>query len=222
MGDAAGDDARFDDWCTALGVVGVSLDYRLAPEHPYPAALEDCLRAYTWLSSQADELGVDPNRIVLGGASAGGGLAAALTLLLRDSGRPLPKGVVLVHPMLDDIGHWVSSSWGDPVWPPPANNYGWRSYLGSPTDSEVPAYAAAARASNLAGWPPVYLSVGALDPFSDAVVDFAGRLRHSGVPTDLHVFTGAPHGFEQIAPASAVAHRSRATLAAWLEALVIH
>lgn len=216
LGDAAGDDARFDRWCKTLGVVGVSVNYRLAPEHPYPVPLLDCVRAVEWVRANADDLGVDPGKIGLGGGSAGGGLAAGTTLRLRDENRPVPDFLVLHQPMLDDRAETVSASWEDPAWPPAGNRYGWNAYLGSLSGSEVPQYAAAARAEDLSGLPPTYVSVGALDSLSDAAIAFANRLRHAGIAAELHVYPGATHSFESMAAGAPVARRSVAALEAWL------
>jgi len=216
MGEAAGDDGRFDQWCDQLGVVGVSAAYRLSPEASYPAPLDDCLAGFEWMMAHTDELGIDRDRVGIGGRSAGGGLAAGLVLLLRDRGRRDVRFQILIHPMLDDRMDTESARWDDPMWPPPANRFGWRAYLGPLADGDVPAYAAAARAVDLRGLPPTYLSVGGLDAFSDSVLAYASRLRHAGVSTDLHVFADVPHGFDSLAPATSVARRANAALDGWL------
>jgi acetyl esterase/lipase len=188
----------------------------LSPEASYPDPLDDCLAGFEWVVAHADELGIDPERVGVGGRSAGGGLAAGLALLLRDQGRSEVRFQILIHPMLDDRMETQSASWDDPMWPPEANRFGWRAYLGALEGDDVPAYAAAARAADLSGLPPTYLSVGGLDAFSDSVIAYASRLRHSGVSTDLHVFADVPHGFDSLAPGTAVARRAVAALDEWL------
>lgn len=217
LGRAEGDDPRFDRWSPMFGCVGVSIDYRLAPETPYPGPLDDCYAALRWVHDHADELGVDRARIGIGGASAGGGLAAGLGLLARDRGEVPVAFQLLIYPMLDDRQITVSSAWADPIWPPTANTYGWTAYLGSAKGGpDVPIYAAAARATDLAGLPPTFICVGALDGFSDEDIDYAVRLRHAGVPTELHVYPGAPHGFDSLMATTAVAQRCNADMETWL------
>ncbi len=216
LGRNIGDDPRFDRWCPRLSCVGVSVEYALAPESKYPGPLEDCYAGLKWLHAHAEELGVDATRIGIGGASAGGGLAAALALLVRDRGELPVAFQALMYPMIDDRQITVSSSWNDPIWPPHANRYGWDSYLGSLKKDEVPGYAAAARATDLRGLPPTYISVGALDGFADEDVDYANRLRHAGVPVELHVYPGAPHGFDGLMPGTAIARRANRDISEWL------
>ncbi|MET0144940.1 MAG: alpha/beta hydrolase [Ilumatobacteraceae bacterium] len=217
LGDAIGDDPRFDRWCPLLDCVGVSVQYRLAPETPYPGPLDDCLAGLVWVHDHATELGVDPSRIGIGGASAGGGLAAGLALLARDRGGPAIAFQLLVYPMIDDRQLTTSSRWADPLWPPSANTFGWSAYLGTARGGpDVPAYAAPARATDLAGLPPTLISVGANDCFADEDTDYAVRLRHAGVPVDLHVYAGAPHGFDSLLPGTAVAQRAARAMEEWL------
>ena len=179
----------------------MSVQYRLAPETPYPGPLDDCYAGLAWVHQHADELGVDPDRIGIGGQSAGGGLAAGLALLARDRGEVPVAFQLLIYPMLDDRQITPSSGWPDPIWPPSANTYGWTAYLGDRKGGpDVEPYAAPARATDLAGLPPTLIAVGAIDGFSDEDIDYAVRLRHAGVPVDLHVYAGAPHGFEGLAP----------------------
>ena len=209
FGSALTDDPRLARWADELPCVVVSIDYRLAPEHPYPAPLDDCYAGLLWVAQHADELGVDPQRIAIGGASAGGGLAAALVLLARDKGEVDVWYQLLIYPMIDDRNVSASSMIdGAPIWSRAANLLGWRAYLGdlSGTD-DVPAYAAAARATELDGLPPTFIGVGTLDLFRDEDIDYALRLLCAGVPTELHVYPGAPHGFESIAPGTDVAVR---------------
>ncbi|MFT4564223.1 MAG: acetyl esterase/lipase, partial [Gammaproteobacteria bacterium] len=122
----------------------------------------------------------------------------------------------LIYPMIDDRQITVSSQWNDPVWPPNANRFGWDSYLGDLTGDDVPYYAAAARAEDLRDLPTTFISVGALDGFSDEDIDYANRLRHAGVACELHVYPGAPHGFDSLTPNTTVARRADADIQRWL------
>jgi len=200
IGDRTMYDGLFDRWCVDPGMVAVSVGYRLAPETPYPGPLEDCYRALVWTVAHADELGIDPGCIGIYGASAGGGLAAALALLARDRGEVDLAFQFLQYPMIDDRQTTPSSRIDDlAVWSRTSNTFGWRSYLGDRHGTDdVPAYAAASRAEDLAGLPPAYVCVGALDGFRDEDIDYAQRLLQAGVPTELHVLPGVPHGFEML------------------------
>jgi acetyl esterase/lipase len=220
LGSNTGDDLRFDRWCRLLPCVGVSVEYRLAPETPFPGPLEDCYAGLRWTVEHAGELGIDLQRTGIGGQSAGAGRAAGLALLCRDRGELAPQFQVLIYPMIDDRMITPSSQWPDPVWPPAANRFGWRSYLGDRSGGDVPYHAAPARADDLTGLPRTLVAVGALDIFSDEDIDYAVRLRHAGVPTDLHVYAGAPHGFEGIAALSAVAKRATRDIDDWVAAVI--
>jgi len=213
MGSYEMEDAFFNVACPKLGVVGTSVEYRLAPETPYPGPLEDCYRALVWTFEHAGELGIDPARIGIHGVSAGGGLSAALALLVRDRGEVHLAFQVLDSPMLDDRQITASSSRDDlPVWTKPSNRFGWESYLGPLYGSDdVPYTAAPARATDLRGLPPTFVTVGAVDGFRDESIDYALRLYHAGVPTDLHVYAGACHGYQVVAdsPVTRQATRDR-------------
>ena len=218
IGDSKMDDARFDAWCNKYGIVGVSVDYRLAPEHPYPTPLEDCYAGLARVIAQAGELGIDTNRLGIGGASAGAGLAAGLALLARDRGEYSVAFQLLIYPMIDDRQVTVSSTWSDPIWSPAANTFGWTAYLGAKKGTaDVEPYAAASRATNLVGLPPTLIAVGALDGFSDEDIDYAVRLRHAGVVTELHVYPGAPHGFDTFGDFTAVSRQANRDMDEWLE-----
>jgi acetyl esterase/lipase len=200
------DDPLLDRWCPSLGVVGVSVDYRLAPDTRFPGPLQDCHAALRWTYDNADELGVDPQRIGVYGLSAGGGLAAALALWARDLGEVPVAFQLLDCPMLDDRQQTPSiMAHGLYVWGSGSNELGWRSYLGGlyGTD-DVPPYAAAARATDLAGLPPTCVVVGAIDGFRDEDVDYAQRLNQAGVPCELHVVAGLPHAYLLAPDATAV------------------
>jgi acetyl esterase/lipase len=211
------DDTVFNELSPKLGMVGVSVDYRLAPETPYPGPLEDCYRALRWVHDNADELGIDAGRIGVGGGSAGGGLAAALALLARDRGEVPLHFQLLDCPMLDDRQITTSSQVdGLPVWSRESNGFGWQCYLGDLYGSDdVPYTAAAARATDLSGLPPAFVSVGAVDGFLDEDVDYALRLHHAGVPTELHVYPGLPHGY-QMAPHCEAVRQARRDRDEWL------
>jgi acetyl esterase/lipase/3-phenylpropionate/cinnamic acid dioxygenase small subunit len=214
-GSALAVDSRLNRWVEALDCVVVAVDYRLAPEHPYPVPLEDCYAGLNWVIKHAERLGVDPARVVIAGASAGAGLAAAVALLARDRGGPPLAHQVLIYPMLDDREITPSSQLdGAAVWGGPANRLGWRAYLGPHAGGQdVPAYAAPARAADLAGLPPAFIAVGGADLFRDESVEYASRLLEAGVPAELHVYPGAPHGFEVIVPAAGVSRRCDAEIA---------
>ncbi len=181
------------------GCVVVSVDYRLAPETRYPGSLEDCYAALAWLCRHADELGVDRARIAIGGESAGGGHAAALTILARDRGEVPVCLQLLDSPMLDDRTGSVSEPHpycGKFVWTPESNRFGWRALLGvEPGSPDVPVGAVPARTLDLAGLPPTCITVGALDLFLEESLEYTRRLNRAGVPTELHVIPGAYHGF---------------------------
>lgn len=182
-----------------LDCVIVSVDYRLAPDTRFPGAIEDCYAALAWLVAQADELGVDRSRIGVMGESAGGGLAASLALLARDRGEYALAFQHLVYPMIDDRTCTTDNPHpyaGEFVWTPTSNRFGWKCLLGEePGGADVSPYAAASRATNLSGLPPAFINVGALDLFVDENIDYAQRLIRAGVPTELHVYPGAYHGF---------------------------
>jgi acetyl esterase/lipase len=200
------DDPLLDRWCPTLGVVGVSVEYRLAPETPYPGPLDDCYAALRWAHDHAEELGIDRGRIGLHGLSAGGGLAAALALLARDRGEVPLAFQLLDCPMLDDRQQTPSiGASGLYVWSGASNEFGWRSYLGARYGcDDVPPYAAAARASDLAGLPPGCVIVGSIDGFRDEDIDYAQRLNQAGVACELHVIAGLPHAYLLAPDAAAV------------------
>jgi acetyl esterase/lipase len=192
------------------GVPMLAVDYRLAPEHRYPTPVEDCYAGLQWLAEHAGELGVDPARIAVMGDSAGGGLAAAVALMARDRGGPAVSQQILVFPMLDD-----RNTSPDPeiapfaVWSYDDNITGWSALLGDAIGSpEVLAYAAPARATDLAGLPSCYIEVGQLDIFRDEDLTYAQRLSLAGVPVEFHLRPGVPHEFETFAYATDIAPRA--------------
>ena len=191
-----------------FGFAVVSVEYRLAPEHPHPAPVEDCYAGLVWTEAHAGDHGIDPGRIAVGGASAGGGLAAGTALVARDRGGPRLTFQLLLEPMLDDRSATYSSTQydGTTVWDRNDNAHGWRSLLGDRAGGEgVSPYAAPARAEDLAGLPPALVDVGEVETFRDECIDYARRLLAAGVPTELHVYPGAFHGFDLIAPDSRLA-----------------
>jgi len=200
------DSPLLERWCPALGVVGVSVEYRLAPETSYPGPLEDCYAALRWTYDNAGDLGIDKDRIGLYGLSAGGGLAAALALLARDRGEVPLAFVLLDCPMLDDRQQTPSiNAEGLYVWAADSNEFGWRSYLGALYGSdEIPGYAAAARETDLTGLPPTCVVVGSIDGFRDEDIAYAQRLNQAGVSCELHVIAGLPHAYLLVPGAAAV------------------
>lgn len=219
LGSPEQDDLRFDRWCQRFGLMGVAVQYRLAPEHPYPAPIEDCYAGLRWVKEHGAELGIDTGRVGIGGPSGGGGLAAALALVIRDRAEIEVDYQLLIYPMIDDTRTSVTANFDVPVWSPESNHFGWSSYLGDlfGTD-EVPAHAAPTRAKDLSGLPPTYIMVGTLDGFADEDIDYAKRLNHDGVAVELHVYAGAPHGFEGFAPGASVSRQARRDMNNWLAA----
>lgn len=198
LGSIDGEEADMSLFSEKLNTVVVSVNYRLAPEHPYPAPVEDCYAGLQWVAENANELRIDPTRIVVGGESAGGGLAAATVLLARDRKGPEVAYQYLIYPMLDDRNESPSSkeftgNW--PGWSRELNELGWRAYLGN-NKRDVSPYAAPARAEDLSNLPPAYIEVGALEVFRDEDIDYAKRLMQQNVSVELHVHPGVFHGFE--------------------------
>lgn len=198
IGDAAQDDALCRRYVQRLGITVAAVDYRLAPEFPYPTPLEDSYRALTWLAALP---AVDAERIAIGGASAGGGLAAALAFLARDRAEVAPVLQLLSYPMLDD--RTVDPALDDPrfrLWDTASNRIGWQSYLGG-ADREV---AVPARRTDLTGLAPAWVGVGTLDLFHGEDLAYAAALTAAGVPCQLYEAPGAFHGFDRLAPKAAV------------------
>lgn len=212
-GSAASYHAAVSGYARDLGIVVASVEYRLAPEHPFPAALCDIHAAYGWLRANASALRIDPARIAVGGDSAGGGLAAALCQRLLDSGEPMPVFQWLIYPMLDDRTTLkpAPEGRGQLIWTEKSNRFAWKSYLGqSPTLAAAPDYAAPARRQDLAGLPPAWIGVGTLDLFYDEDVAYALRLQRAGVPCQLDVVEGAFHAFDQFKGQVAQSFKDRA------------
>ncbi|MEZ5997842.1 MAG: alpha/beta hydrolase [Hyphomonas sp.] len=186
-------------WAKGMDAVVVAPAYRLGPETAFPGNVEDAYAALAWIYKHAAQLGVDTARIAVAGESAGGGLAAALALLVRDRKEFAFCHQQLIFPMIDDrtaVRKDVSPMFGEFVWTNEKNHFGWASLLGAEPGSDgISPYAAAARADDLSGLPPTFLSTGAMDLFTEENLDYARRLMAAGVPVELHVYPGAPHGF---------------------------
>jgi acetyl esterase/lipase len=199
IGSADQADPDVKQMVSATGCAAVSVDYRLAPETPHPGPVEDCYAALKWLYTHASELDVDASRIAIGGDSAGGGLTASLALLTRDRGEVPLIFQLLIYPMLDDRTVTATDPHpytGEFVWTAELNRFGWTALLGKePGGPDVSPYAAAARAERLEGLPPAFIGVGTLDLFLEEDLEYARRLMRAGVPTELHVYPGAYHGF---------------------------
>jgi acetyl esterase len=210
-GFALGHAADFDHETTRLAAeipaVVVSVDYRLAPEHPFPAPVEDCYAALVWTAGHAAELGIDPARLGVGGDSAGGGLAAATALLARDRGGPALCFQYLGIPELDDrletpsMRDYVDT----PLWNRPNAEASWDYYLGGPGvrgTEKVSPYAVPARAEDLSGLPPAFVTVCQFDPLRDEGMTYAQRLLQAGVAAELHCYPGTFHGSGMVADAA--------------------
>ena len=215
LGDIDQDDFSAKQLTLAGECVVVSVEYRLAPEHPYPVPLDDCYAALKWTSRNADELSVDRSRIAIGGASAGGGLAAGLAVLARDRGEVNVIFQLLVYPMINDCNVATASDvLPDTVlWTREKNLFGWRSYLGcKPGGVDISCYAAVYRVKNLKGLPKAYITVGDIDLFAEEDIDFSRRLIAAGIPTELHVYPGGCHAFDGMVPDADISKRFTADI----------
>lgn len=206
-----------DKECTALakdlGLVVVSVDYRLAPKHPFPAALDDCFEAWQFMKISAEQWGVDPSRMVIEGQSAGGGLAAGLVQRIVDTKELQPAAQVLWYPMLDDrtAANTALDSIKHRFWNNKNNRGGWGWYLGqTPGSDNVPAYAVPARRDDLSGLPPTWIGVGELDLLKEEDLKYAERLKAAGVHCEVHIAPQAPHAYDAVAADSSL---SKATTA---------
>jgi acetyl esterase/lipase len=204
------------EWVSELGVTLISPEYRLAPEHPHPAPVQDCYRTLTWMERNGF---TSP---VVAGTSAGGGLAAAVTLMARDYGGPPISGQLLICPMLDDRCATPSNHQflDGTTWVRASNLTGWTALLGEARGGpDVSPFAAPARALDLSGLPPTYVDVGSVDVFRDEAVDYASRIWQAGGNAELHVWPGGCHGFDQLAPEAALSRRARASRIEWLRSV---
>jgi len=206
-----------------FGAVGVAVEYRLAPEHPAPAQAEDCYAALVWMADHAHELGIDASRIIVSGASAGGGLSAAVALMARDRGGPRLAGQLLNAPMLDDRNETTSARQYDGIgaWDRNNNDTAWDAVLGADrfTDAASP-YAAPARAADLSGLPPAFIEVGAAETFRDEAVAYATRIWATGGQAELHVWSGGYHGFSGSSPEAEVSRAANAARDSWLRRII--
>ncbi|WP_329157095.1 alpha/beta hydrolase [Streptomyces sp. NBC_01717] len=212
------------EWLDEFGAVVVSVDYRLAPEATGTALVDDCYQGLMWVAEHSAELGIDPARIVVAGASAGGGLAAGVTLLARDLGTPAIAAQMLICPMLDHRNTSASSrqySGGPGVWTREMNAFGWRCVLGDFTDQEVPEYVSPALANDLSGLPTTYIDTGSAEVFRDEDTDYATRIWADGGQAELHVWAGGFHGFDALYPQARISAAARQTRTAWLARLLL-
>lgn len=211
------------DWAQDLRLAVISVEYRLAPEHPYPAPVEDCYAGLVWTAEHPDELNIDATQIVIAGASAGGGLAAAVTLLARDRGGPALAGQMLLWPMLDDRNDTVSARQmaGVGIWDRISNETGWTALLGDARGGpEVSQYAAPARATDLSGLPPTFIDVGSAETFRDEAVAYASGIWAAGGAAELHVWPGGFHGYALLAPHAQISQDTVAAQLRWLRRLL--
>ncbi|MFJ9770770.1 alpha/beta hydrolase [Kitasatospora sp. NPDC101157] len=210
-------------WALPLGLAVVSVEYRLAPRTRFPGAVDDCWAGLTWVVEHADALGLDARRLVIGGKSAGGGLAAALALLTRDRGGPAPVGQLLLSPMLDDRGDTFSSHQmvGHDTWDRASNATAWQAVLGDRYGAaDLSPYAAPARATDLSRLPATYVEVGSAETFRDEAVAYADAIWRAGGDAELHVWPGACHGFDTLAPHAAVSQDALAARTRWLRRIL--
>ncbi len=203
IGNPEMDDRSCVEYVRELGITVVSVDYRCAPKHPFPAGLDDSYAALKWVVTHAQELNIDTKRIAIGGASAGGGLAAALGQLAHDRQEVKVVFQLLVYPMLDDrtvLRADIDDS-NNITWNQKSNRYGWESYLGKQCGADdVPAYSVPARRADLSGLPPAWIGVGTLDVFHDEDMTYAQRLKACGIECEIDIVSGAFHGFDVFDP----------------------
>jgi acetyl esterase/lipase len=210
---------EFLEWAQELGAAVISVEYRLAPETPHPGPVEDCYAGLAWVAGHAGGLGIDQDRIVVAGGSAGGGLAAAVALLARDRGGPALFAQMLMCPMLDDRNDTPSARQmaGLGIWDRASNDTGWTALLGAARGGpDVSPYGAPARATDLSGLPPAFIDVGSAETFRDEAVAYAGRIWQAGGVAELHVWPGGFHGFTGLAPQATVSREATAAQRSWL------
>jgi acetyl esterase/lipase len=210
MGAPAMDDRLCQRFVEEVGCVIVSVDWRLAPENPFPAGVEDCYAALVWMVKHASELLIDPDRIAVAGASAGGGVTAAVALLARDRGGPRLAFQMPLYGCLDDRHITLSSIeiTDERVWNRDISQRAWKLYLAGSDENAISPYAAPARAENLADLPPAYICIGEADLMRDENIEYAMRLMQAGVSTELHIYPGAFHGFDIMVPTAQVSQRA--------------
>lgn len=213
----SGADVIFD-WVQHYNAVVATVEYRLAPEHPYPAPQEDCYAALVWLEANSRRLGINVEAGILAGISAGGGLAAAVALMARDRGGPQMSGQLLLAPMLDDRNDTVSAQqFPRGMWSRQENELGWRALLGPLHGTgDIPYYAAPARCEDLTGLPPACIDVGSAEVFRDEAVAYASKLWAAGCQAELHVWSGGFHGFQTF-DHTALARASSDAVRSWMD-----
>ncbi|WP_051945864.1 alpha/beta hydrolase [Streptacidiphilus rugosus] len=211
------------EWAEPLRLAVVSVDYRLAPQTRYPGPVEDCYAGLVLATEDAAGLGLDPDRVIVAGKSAGGGLAAALALLTRDRGGPTPLGQVLMSPMLDDRGDSFSSHQmaGHDIWDRTSNATAWQALLGDRyRAADLSPHAAPARAADLSALPAAYVDVGSAETFRDEAVAYANGIWQAGGDAELHVWPGAFHGYDTFAPHAVLSHDAREARTRWLRRIL--
>lgn len=214
------------NWVQEHNMVIVTPEYRLAPEHPAPAGVEDCYAGLLWAASKASDWGVNPDRIIVGGGSGGGGLAAGVALMARDKGEINLFAQCLIYPMIDDRNTTVSSQQFTEghghIWPRESNEFAWKAILGEghADREDISPYSAPARATDLAGLPTTYIDVGSAEVFRDEDIKYALRLLEAGVQTELHVWRGGYHGYDTLAPESEVAKETTSTRSSWMRRIL--
>ncbi len=222
MGDRRFGVADVLPWAAEFGLLVISVEYRLAPEHPYPAGIDDAYAGLSWSIQNAEQLGADPGRVLLAGASSGGGMAAALALMLRDRGTARPLGQLLMYPMLDDRNDLPSTTQmtGIGVWDRTANDTAWKALLGDAPRDAVSPYAAPSRADDLSNLPPTFLETGTAETFRDEIIDYAARLAQAGGDIELHVWPGGFHAFDFWVPTARLSQDAVTTRRNWLVRLL--
>lgn len=214
------------NWVEEHNMVVVTTNYRLAPEHPAPAGVEDCYAGLLWAASKASEWGVDPGRIIVGGSSGGGGLAAGVALMARDKKEIDLFAQCLIYPMLDDRNTTVSSrqftEGHGHIWPRESNIFAWNALLGEghADRDDISPYVAPARATDLSGLPTTYIDVGSAEMFRDENITYALRLLEAGVQTELHVWRGGFHGYDTLAVAAEVTKETTSTRSSWMRRIL--
>ncbi|KAJ5758190.1 uncharacterized protein N7511_006884 [Penicillium nucicola] len=214
------------EWVEKFDATCFSVEYRLAPEHPYPTPLEDCYAGLKWVGSRMSELGIDESRLMIAGQSAGGGLAAALAMRTRDQGGPRLCGQLLMCPMLDSQNMSVSSNqfMSEGTWSGLNNQMAWASYLGDPTKGKEQAPILAspglAAAADLLDLPDAFIDVGSAEVFRDEDMEYASRLFEAGVQVEFHIWPGGFHGFDLLLPDSELSQKAIQTRTAWVKKML--
>ncbi|MEU8310289.1 alpha/beta hydrolase [Actinomadura sp. NPDC048955] len=211
------------DLAAPVGAAVISVEYRLAPEHPHPAPVEDCYAGLLWVARNTTELNIDSDRVIIAGASSGGGLAAATALLARDRGGPALAGQMLAAPMLDDRNDTPSAVQmaGRGMWDRTSNQTGWTALLGDERGRpDVPPYAAPARATDLSGLPPAFIYGGSAETFRDENIAYASAIWSAGGQAELHVWSGGFHGFDLMAPQAALSQAAKAARTSWIRRIM--